>query len=138
MDNIEDIYDLSLHERQNLMEILTAELFDIAGEIYGIRNGGCSCNRTVHSIEIDQYQNVTVHRVIYDGHDSRDDEEEFPLSFLWDDDCLAKEDKRIRQHNLDAIKKQIEKEKREKEESARAEEELYLTLKKKYEPVDLN
>jgi len=138
MDNINEIYDLSLDERQNLMEILTAELFYIAGEIYGIRNGGCSCNRSVHSVEIDQYNNVTVKCEIYDpsrnsGHDSHGDSEEFPLSYLWDDDCLTKEDARVRQHNLDAIKKQIDKEKKDKEESARAEKELYLTLKDKYE-----
>lgn len=122
--------------------LLVTELFDIieelAEDVYTARSG------PYHSARVDSFHvegdEIVATYTWYDplceynmtGPD-RYDTDRFPVAYLHDEGWYEREKEAAEEKNLRALRSRLQKEEEELLEAARAEKELFLTLKEKYE-----
>jgi len=133
----EDLSDLNKH---SILREIWYAMEGVAEEMFEVRHYPMGSNVTVEGIELNDNE-MTVAYDVYDdmgGMCSHEVWEDIPLKYLWEDGHAEKERQEKWEKQMVSLRKESVRKEQEKLESARAEKELFLTLKKKYEPVDLN
>ena len=133
----EDLSDLNKH---SILRDIWYEFESIAEEMFEINHYAMGTNVTVEGIELND-DILTVTYDVFDdcgGHANHEIWDDIPLKYVWEHGWAKKERDEKWEKQMVSLRKEAVRKEQEKLESARAEKELYLTLKKKYEPVDLN
>lgn len=128
-----DLSDLNKH---SILREIWYDFEQIAEEIFEVRNYAMGTNVTVEGIELND-DIITVAYDVYDDHcvsASHEIWEDIPLKYVWEQGHAKKERDELWEKQMVSLRKETVRKEQEKLETARAEKELFLTLKKKYEP----
>ena len=133
----EDLSDLNKH---SILREIWYDFENIAEEIFEVRHYPMTHFVTVQGIELNDNEITVAYDVLDESHCSGNHEiwEDIPLKYVWEHGWAQKERDEKWEKQMVSLRKESVRKEQEKLESARAEKELFLTLKKKYEPVDLN
>ena len=127
-----DLSDLNKH---SILREIWYDFERVAEEIFEVRNYAMGNSVSVEGIELNDDM-LTVAYDVYDasdGHANREIWEDIPLKYVWEHGWAKKESDEKWEKQMVSLRKEAVRKEQEKLETARAEKELYLTLKKKYE-----
>ena len=127
--------ELNDTEKRHMLYEIWEDFERVAEEVFEVRHYPMTHHVTIQGIELNGDVITVAYDILDESHCSGNHEiwEDIPLKYVWDFSWVNKERQDIHDKQMKMLREQSAQDKIDKIKADRAEEELYLKLKKKYE-----